>query len=93
MKTGAKLSQLRFDDQQIESFKQDLNNIIHMVEKMNNANIDNVEPLAHPLDAKQRLREDTVTETDEREAYQRYAPEVRAGLYLVPKFVDVEPTE
>jgi aspartyl-tRNA(Asn)/glutamyl-tRNA(Gln) amidotransferase subunit C len=46
-------------------------------------------PMAHPLEGQvQRLREDSVTETDRREAYQRNAPAVEAGLYLVPKVIE-----
>jgi aspartyl-tRNA(Asn)/glutamyl-tRNA(Gln) amidotransferase subunit C len=44
--------------------------------------------MAHPLDATQRLREDRVTETDRRDAFQAVAPAVENGLYLVPKVLD-----
>ena len=47
-----------------------------------------VEPLAHPLDAVQRLRVDSVTETDQREAFQALAPAAEAGLFLVPKVIE-----
>ncbi len=47
-----------------------------------------VEPLAHPLEATQRLRPDAVTETDHRDAYQTIAPAVEEGLYLVPKVIE-----
>jgi aspartyl-tRNA(Asn)/glutamyl-tRNA(Gln) amidotransferase subunit C len=47
-----------------------------------------IEPLAHPLEASQRLRVDQVTETNHREAYQAIAPAVENGLYLVPKVID-----
>ena len=45
-------------------------------------------PLAHPLDAVQRLRADEVTETDQRERFQAHAPQTEAGLYLVPKVIE-----
>jgi aspartyl-tRNA(Asn)/glutamyl-tRNA(Gln) amidotransferase subunit C len=44
--------------------------------------------MAHPLDMIQRLREDVVTEQVDRELYQQNAPQVEAGLYLVPKVVE-----
>jgi aspartyl-tRNA(Asn)/glutamyl-tRNA(Gln) amidotransferase subunit C len=47
-----------------------------------------VEPLAHPLEATQRLRPDIVTETDNRENFQQVAPQTEAGLYLVPKVIE-----
>jgi len=45
-------------------------------------------PLAHPLDATQRLREDDVSEVVDRAALQAIAPAVEAGLYLVPKVIE-----
>jgi aspartyl-tRNA(Asn)/glutamyl-tRNA(Gln) amidotransferase subunit C len=47
-----------------------------------------VEPLAHPLEMTQRLREDTVTETDQHDHFQAIAPQVEADLYLVPKVIE-----
>ena len=47
-----------------------------------------VEPLAHPLEATQRLRVDEVTETDNREHFQQVAPQTESGLYLVPQVIE-----
>ena len=47
-----------------------------------------IEPLAHPLEATQRLRADTVTEQNQRDAYQAVAPAVENGLFLVPKVIE-----
>jgi aspartyl-tRNA(Asn)/glutamyl-tRNA(Gln) amidotransferase subunit C len=47
-----------------------------------------VEPMAHAQDLSQRLRDDVVTETNRREAFQAVAPETEAGLYLVPKVIE-----
>jgi aspartyl-tRNA(Asn)/glutamyl-tRNA(Gln) amidotransferase subunit C len=44
--------------------------------------------MAHPQDQIQRLREDVVTETDQRDHFQNIAPQTEAGLYLVPKVID-----
>ena len=49
---------------------------------------DGVEPLAHPIESDQRLRPDTVSETVDRDHYQRGAPATRDGLYLVPRVVE-----
>jgi len=49
---------------------------------------DDVEPLAHPLDAVQRLRTDEITETVDRELFQAAAPATADGLYLVPRVLD-----
>jgi len=55
---------------------------------MNSVNTDNVEPLANPTDAVQRLRADAVTETNHREKYMANAPAQENGLFLVPKVVE-----
>jgi aspartyl-tRNA(Asn)/glutamyl-tRNA(Gln) amidotransferase subunit C len=48
----------------------------------------NVEPMSHPQEVMQRLREDRVTESDQRELFQSIAPAVEDGLYLVPKVIE-----
>lgn len=47
-----------------------------------------MEPMAHPLDAVQKLRPDVVTETNQRDAFQAIAPATEDGLYLVPKVIE-----
>jgi len=47
-----------------------------------------VTPMAHPLDAQQRLRADEVTEINQREQLQANAPQVEAGLFLVPQVIE-----
>ena len=49
---------------------------------------DGVEPMAHPLGGSQRLREDTVTEGDGRDANMRNAPSQQDGLFLVPRVIE-----
>jgi len=56
--------------------------------RMSDLDTDGVEPMAHPMDQVQRLRADTVTEQDNREKFQAIAPQVEAGLYLVPKVIE-----
>ncbi|WP_038834221.1 Asp-tRNA(Asn)/Glu-tRNA(Gln) amidotransferase subunit GatC [Pseudomonas aeruginosa] len=65
-----------------------LNNILGLIDQMQAVDTSGVEPLAHPLEATQRLRPDAVTETDHRDAYQTIAPAVEEGLYLVPKVIE-----
>jgi len=55
---------------------------------MNDIDTSDVEPMAHPTHAVQRLRDDVVTETDQREAFQRCAPSVEEGYYLVPQVIE-----
>jgi aspartyl-tRNA(Asn)/glutamyl-tRNA(Gln) amidotransferase subunit C len=65
-----------------------LNDILHLIDDLQAANTAGIEPMAHPMDATQPLREDAVTEIDRRETYQAIAPATEAGLYLVPKVIE-----
>jgi aspartyl-tRNA(Asn)/glutamyl-tRNA(Gln) amidotransferase subunit C len=47
-----------------------------------------VEPMSHPLDQVQRLRDDVITEVDQHEKYQKLAPAAENGMYLVPQVID-----
>jgi aspartyl-tRNA(Asn)/glutamyl-tRNA(Gln) amidotransferase subunit C len=65
-----------------------LNDILHLVDQLQAADTAGVEPMAHPMDATQPLREDVVTEANRRETFQAIAPATEAGLYLVPKVIE-----
>ncbi|NQZ54821.1 MAG: Asp-tRNA(Asn)/Glu-tRNA(Gln) amidotransferase subunit GatC [Piscirickettsiaceae bacterium] len=84
----AHLARLAIDENDIPDYARDLNNIFSLVEKMNSANTTNITPMAHPLDAVQRLRPDVVNETDQRDLFQSIAPKVDAGVYLVPQVIE-----
>lgn len=84
----AHLARLAIAEDDIPGYAQNLSNILGLVEQMNAVNTDDVAPMAHPLDAHQRLREDKVTETNQREHFQQVASAVENGLYLVPKVIE-----
>ena len=84
----AQLSRIDISDQEALATQQQLNRIFTLIEQMQAVNTEGVEPMAHAQDLAQRLREDTVTETDRRDAYQAVSPEVEAGLFLVPKVIE-----
>ncbi len=69
-----------------------INGFFGIVERMRAVDTAGIEPLAHPIAAMQdvalRLRPDAVSEPDQREANQRSAPAVEAGLFLVPKVIE-----
>ena len=65
-----------------------LNDIFGMIERMSKVDTDGIDPMSHPLGGVQRLREDRVTESDEREANLKNAPQVQDGLLLVPRVVE-----
>jgi aspartyl-tRNA(Asn)/glutamyl-tRNA(Gln) amidotransferase subunit C len=86
--TVAHLARIAVEDQAAEALVKDLNGILGLVDQLNAAQTEGVEPLSHPLDMVQRLRVDEVRESNQRAAFQAIAPEVEAGLYLVPRVVE-----
>ncbi|MBS0286235.1 MAG: Asp-tRNA(Asn)/Glu-tRNA(Gln) amidotransferase subunit GatC [Proteobacteria bacterium] len=85
----AHLARLTLSEEQIPFYASNLSKILGLVAQINEADTSNIEPMAHPLEhLTQRMREDTVTESDERELFQSIAPETEAGLYLVPKVIE-----
>lgn len=84
----AHLARLGIDAQDITEYSRNLSDILAFVEQLNAVDTSGVEPLAHPLEAIQRLRADIVSETDERATFQAVAPHTEAGLYLVPKVIE-----
>ncbi|MBY4596391.1 Asp-tRNA(Asn)/Glu-tRNA(Gln) amidotransferase subunit GatC [Ottowia caeni] len=88
----AHLARLELSDAQSERMLTKLNDFFSTVEAMRAVDTSGVEPLAHPIatiqDVQLRLREDVVSEPNQREANQRSAPAVEDGLFLVPKVIE-----
>jgi len=84
----AHLARLQIDPADVPEYATNLSNILDLVEQMDAVDTEGVDPMAHPTDAVQRLREDVVTETDQRDQFQAIAPQVENGLYLVPKVIE-----
>ena len=84
----ATLARIRIDENEAESYAQDLSGILDFVAQMSSVDTSEVEPMAHPLDLPQRLRPDEVTEANQRERFLAIAPAVEAGLYLVPQVIE-----
>ena len=86
------LSRLSLKDQEKEEIGQDLNLIFSLINALQElgekTDLDRVEPLQHPQDRLQFLRSDTVIEHNERDKWQRLAPEASDGFYLVPKVIE-----
>ena len=82
------LARLHIDEDTLDQYVNDLSSILTLVDQMNQVDSSGVVPLANPLDATQRLRADEVTEIDQRDKFQRIAPDVEGGLYRVPKVIE-----
>lgn len=88
VKRIAHLARIEISDDEAQTTQGHLNGIFQLIEEMQAVDTRGVEPMAHAQDVSQRLREDAVTEGDRRAAYQAVAPDVEAGLYLVPKVIE-----
>ena len=92
----ANLARLELQPHESERMLTQINGFFDIVEKMRAVDTTGIEPLAHPFDAYRarlndfalRLRDDAVSEPDNREANQRSAPAVERGLFLVPKVIE-----
>ncbi len=88
VKNIAHLARLEISEDDVDQYAADLSNILDLVEQMNQVDTEGVQPMAHPLDAKQRLRDDEISEQDQRDKFQAIAPDVENGLYRVPKVIE-----
>jgi aspartyl-tRNA(Asn)/glutamyl-tRNA(Gln) amidotransferase subunit C len=85
----ARLARLSITEQEMPVYVSSLSSIVDFVAELSRVETGSVEPMAHPLDGQhQRLRPDVVCETDHHEKYQRNAPQVQAGLYVVPRVIE-----
>ncbi len=88
VKRIASLARIEIDDAQAQATQAQLNTIFDLIATMQAVDTAGIEPMAHAQEVYQRLREDTVTEADRRDAFQAIAPAVENGLYLVPKVIE-----
>ncbi len=88
VKRIAHLARLEISEAEAEQTQGQLNDIFGLIESMQAVGTEGVEPMAHAQDLVLRLREDAVTESDRHALFQSVAPQVEAGLYLVPKVIE-----
>ena len=84
----AQLSLLEITDEQAVRMQSELNDIFQMIEQIQSVDTQGVEPMPHPHDASQRLREDVVTEKYDRDNNMKNAPEQTEGYFLVPQVIE-----
>ena len=82
------LSKLKMEDAEIDNYTRQISDILKMIQQLEKVDTDDIEPMAHPLNMKQRLRVDVITEENHRELYQKNAVEFEEGFYKVPKVID-----
>jgi aspartyl-tRNA(Asn)/glutamyl-tRNA(Gln) amidotransferase subunit C len=84
----ARLARLAMNNTEIEAARAQLSGIFELIEAMQAVDTQGIAPMSHAQDLSQRLREDIVTEPNQRELFQSIAPQVEAGLYLVPQVIE-----
>jgi aspartyl-tRNA(Asn)/glutamyl-tRNA(Gln) amidotransferase subunit C len=84
----AHLARLQLSQAEQQEAQNSINNILHMIDQMQAIDTTGVEPLAHAYEASQRLRDDVVTEQDQRDLLLALAPSADRGLFLVPKVLE-----
>ena len=82
------LSLLSLDEVSYKKIEKDLSEILSLVDEMAVIDTQNIEPMAHPQDGFQRLREDFVSEEVDLYETQKSAPKTNQGYYLVPKVIE-----
>lgn len=93
VKRIANLARLDLSDTEALATLDKLNGFFHIAEQLQAIDTTSVAPLSHPIAAQMpelclRLREDVVTESNQRDLYQQVAPATQDGLYLVPKVIE-----
>ena len=84
----ALLARIDVSAEEAQGVAERLNQVLGMIDQLQSVDTQGIEPMSHALDVVQRLRPDAVTETDRRDDYQKGAPAVEQGLYLVPKVIE-----
>lgn len=84
----ATLARIAIDDSTINEVTERLGSVLELVDQLQAADTSGVDPMSHPLQATQRLRQDEVSELNQREALQTTAPDTEDGLFLVPKVIE-----
>ena len=84
----ALLARIDVSAEELSGVTERLNRVLGLIDQLQAVDTEGIAPMSHALDLVQRLRPDEITEPDRREAYQRGAPAVDQGLYLVPKVIE-----
>jgi aspartyl-tRNA(Asn)/glutamyl-tRNA(Gln) amidotransferase subunit C len=84
----ARLARLAMNNTEIEAARAQMSGIFELIAQMQAVDTTGIAPMSHAQDLSQRLREDVITETNQRELFQSIAPQVEDGLYLVPQVIE-----
>jgi len=88
VKEIAYLARLSIEDSELEQTTKEINNILVLMDKLGEIDTGDAEPMAHPLEMNQRLRDDEVTEKDLAKEFQEIAPKTGNNHFLVPTVIE-----
>jgi aspartyl-tRNA(Asn)/glutamyl-tRNA(Gln) amidotransferase subunit C len=88
VKRVADLARIAIDEAEARAVLSQLNDVFNLIAEMQAVDTRGAEPMSHARDVVQRLREDKVTESDQHALFQKVAPQVESGLYLVPRVIE-----
>jgi aspartyl-tRNA(Asn)/glutamyl-tRNA(Gln) amidotransferase subunit C len=88
VKRVADLARIAIDEAEARAVLSQLNDVFKLIAEMQAVDTRGAEPMSHARDVVQRLREDKVTESDQHALFQKVAPQVESGLYLVPRVIE-----
>jgi len=88
VKRVAHLARIAVDEAEAKAALEQLNAVFALIAEMQAVDTRGIEPMSHALDVTQRLRADSVSESDQHELFQSNAPQVQDALYLVPKVIE-----
>jgi aspartyl-tRNA(Asn)/glutamyl-tRNA(Gln) amidotransferase subunit C len=88
VKEIAYLARLSIEDSELEQTTKEINNILVLMDKLGEIDTGDAEPMAHPLEMNQRLRDDKVTEKDLAKEFQEIAPKTGNSHFLVPTVIE-----
>ena len=84
----AHLARIRVTPADVTDVQSKLDGIFKLIDEMQAVDTKGVEPMSHGLDMVLRLRDDAITEINQREKFQKNAPQAEAGYFLVPKVIE-----
>ena len=84
----ADLGRIDISEDQIKVMQGELNDIFQMIEEIRSVDTEGIEPMPNPHDGVERLREDVVTEGNNRSENMKNAPEKSEGYFLVPQVIE-----
>ena len=87
VKKIAELARLEFSEKEIENYTVEMNKILDYMEKLNELDTNEIEPLSHPIENLNVFRDDIQNDSIDRESALKNAPDKTSEYFKVPKVI------